>query len=88
MHYVYVLRSVQRSRILYWLLRKFTKAIRAAFARRVIRDLVPWTLEADLLRNLSGQADALGREKYLKSGDGRKFLRTQLRHYLSQEPLS
>lgn len=38
----------------------------------------PWTLiycEAYLDR-----ADALGREKYLKSGSGRRFLRTQLRH--------
>src|SRR2546428_11335806 len=27
-------------------------------------------------------ADALGREKYLKSGAGRKFLGSQLKHYL------
>jgi putative endonuclease len=33
------------------------------------------------------QRDALGREKYLKSGSGRKFLKAQLRHYLSEEPL-
>jgi len=32
------------------------------------------------------QEDALGRERYLKSGSGRRFLRAQLRHYLSQEP--
>jgi putative endonuclease len=30
------------------------------------------------------QADALGRERYLKSGSGRRFLRAQLRHYLAQ----
>lgn len=33
------------------------------------------------------QEDALGRERYLKSGSGRRFLRAQLRHYLLQEPL-
>jgi putative endonuclease len=33
------------------------------------------------------QADALGREKYLKSGAGRKFLKSQLRHYLIKNPL-
>lgn len=33
------------------------------------------------------QADALGREKYLKSGSGRKFLKTQLRNYLAKHPL-
>ena len=33
------------------------------------------------------QADALGRERYLKSGSGRKFLKTQLRNYLEKYPL-
>ena len=28
--------------------------------------------------------DALGREKFLKSGSGRKFLKKQLSHYLSE----
>ena len=40
----------------------------------------PWKLiyyEAYL-----NQEDALGRERYLKSGSGRRFLRAQLRHYL------
>jgi putative endonuclease len=44
----------------------------------------PWKLiyyEAYL-----NQEDALGREKYLKSGSARRFLRAQLRRYLSQEP--
>jgi putative endonuclease len=46
----------------------------------------PWKLiyyEAYL-----NQEDALGREKYLKSGSGRRFLRTQLSHYLLREPLA
>ena len=32
------------------------------------------------------QADALGRERYLKSGSGRRFLRAQLQHYLAKHP--
>jgi putative endonuclease len=28
------------------------------------------------------EEDALGREKFLKSGSGRKFLKNQMRHYL------
>lgn len=32
-------------------------------------------------------ADAEGRERYLKSGGGRRFLRAQLRHYLKRFPL-
>ncbi len=45
----------------------------------------PWKLiyyEAYL-----NQEDALGRERYLKSGSGRRFLRAQLKHYLLREPL-
>jgi hypothetical protein len=30
------------------------------------------------------QSDALGREKYLKSGAGRRFLKAQLRYYLAE----
>ena len=41
----------------------------------------PWRLiyyEAYLNQN-----DALGRERYLKSGSGRRFFKAQLRHYLA-----
>ena len=33
------------------------------------------------------EEDALGREKFLKSGSGRRFLKKQLRHYLAKHPL-
>jgi putative endonuclease len=33
------------------------------------------------------QADALGREKYLKSGSGRRFLAKQLTNYFKKYPL-
>lgn len=42
----------------------------------------PWKLiyfEAYLLRS-----DALGREKFLKSGSGKQFLKKQLRNYFEQ----
>jgi putative endonuclease len=42
----------------------------------------PWMLiyyEAYL-----NQTDALGRERYLKSGSGRRFLKAQLRNYLAE----
>ena len=32
------------------------------------------------------RADAEGRERYLKSGAGRRFLRKQLRHYFKEFP--
>jgi putative endonuclease len=33
------------------------------------------------------EADALGREKFLKSGGGRRFLKAQLTHHLAKHPL-
>ena len=33
------------------------------------------------------EQDALGREQYLKSGGGRRFLKNQLRCYLKKHPL-
>jgi len=33
------------------------------------------------------EEDALGRERYLKSGGGRRFLKHQSRHYLEKHPL-
>jgi putative endonuclease len=33
------------------------------------------------------EADALGREKYLKSGGGRRFLRAQLKNHLRKHPV-
>jgi len=33
------------------------------------------------------EEDALGRERYLKSGGGRRFLQSQLRNYLRRHPL-
>ena len=87
MHYVYVLRSVSDNGLYI--------GYSANLRRRLIEhnDGItfatsyrgPWKViyyEAYL-----EQADALGRERYLKSGSGRKFLKGQLRNYLSKHPL-
>jgi len=85
MHYVYVLRS-GKDRGFYIgysanLRKRFAQHIQGSAFATSYRG--PWKLiyyEAYLNRE-----DALGREKYLKSGSGRRFLKAQLRHYLSQE---
>lgn len=42
-----------------------------------------WNLiYAELYRN---KQDALGREKFLKSGSGKQFIRKQLKHYLGSQ---
>lgn len=32
------------------------------------------------------ESDAIGREQFLKSGGGRRFLKSQLKHHLSKNP--
>ena len=86
MHYVYVLRSAREDGLYIGysanLRRRFMQhsegTARATAHRR------PWTLiyyEAYL-----DPTDALGRERHLKSGAGRRFLKTQLTHYLQNHP--
>ena len=88
MHYVYVLRSVSD----HGLYIGYSANLRKRFSQHITGESFatshrgPWQLiyyEAYL-----NQADALGREGYLKSGAGRRFLKAQLRHYLSEQPLS
>ena len=86
MHYVYVLRSgrdhvfyIGYSSNLRRRLREHVEGNSFATSHRG-----PWKLvyyEAYL-----EQADALGREKYLKSGAGRRFLQLQLKNYLRKHP--
>jgi putative endonuclease len=83
MHYVYVLRSISDGGFYIGysanLRRRVAQHIEGAALATSYRG--PWKLiyyEAYL------EQTALGREKYLKSGGGRHFLRAQLRHYLER----
>jgi putative endonuclease len=87
MFYVYVLRSVTDNSLYIG----YSTNLRKRFAQHIQGDAFatsyrgPWKLiyyEAYL-----EQADALGRERYLKSGAGRRFLKAQLAHYLNKYPL-
>ena len=87
MHYVYVLRSA----LDHGLYIGYSANLRKRFAQHIQGSAFatsyrgPWKLiyyEAYL-----EQADALGRERYLKSGAGRKFLKSQLRNSLGKHPL-
>ena len=87
MHYVYVLRSVNDDGFYIG----YSANLRKRFQQHAQGDSFassyrgPWNLiyyEAYL-----EQADALGRERYLKSGAGRRFLKVQLGHYLRKNPI-
>ena len=87
MHYVYVLRSVTDAGLYIGystnLRRRFAQHNEgSAFAtsHRGPGKLIYYEAYIE-------QPDALARERYLKSGGGRKFLKSQLRHYLIKNPL-
>ena len=86
MHYMYVLRSVSDAGLYIGysanLRRRFAQHNEgSAFATsRGLWELIYYEAYIE-------QAGALGREKYLKSGAGRRFLKSQLRHYLIKNPL-
>jgi putative endonuclease len=86
MHYVYVLRSLRDDGFYVGyssnLRRRFRQHSEGNSFATSYRG--PWKLiyyEAYL-----EQADALGREKYLNSGGGRRFLQLQLKNYLKKHP--
>lgn len=86
MFYVYVLRSVA------------DKGCYIGFSTNLRRRLAEHQAGASFATSYRGpwqlvyyeayleQEDALGRERYLKSGSGRKFLKVQLGHYLARNP--
>ena len=86
MFYVYVLHSVE-DRGFYIgfstdLRRRMSEHKKdASFATKYRGPLTLIYYEADIDRQ-----DAEGRERYLKNGSGRRFLRQQLRHYLGKLP--
>ena len=87
MHYIYVLRSIADDGFYIG----YSANLRKRFRQHSQGDSFatsyrsPWKLiyyDAYL-----EQADALGRERYLKSGAGRRFLKSQLKEYLTKHPL-
>ena len=87
MHYVYVLRSSADNGFYIG----YSANLQKRFAQHVGGDSLatshrgPWKLiyyEAYI-----EQANAIGRERYLKSGAGRRFLRVQLANYLKKNPI-
>jgi len=87
MHYIYVLRSIADDGFYIGYSANLRKRLRQhsqgdSFATSYRS---PWKLiyyDAYL-----EQAYALGRERYLKSGAGRRFLKSQLKEYLTKHPL-
>ena len=86
MFYVYVLRSESDSGFYIG----FSTSLRARLRQHArgtsfaTKSRGPWKLI--YYEAYAEREDAEGREKFLKSGAGRRFLRAQLRHYLKRFP--
>ena len=87
MFYVYVLRSESDSGFYIG----FSTNLRARLKQHrdsesfATKSRGPWKLI--YYEAYTEREDAEGRERFLKSGAGRRFLRAQLRHYLRRFPL-
>jgi putative endonuclease len=87
MFYVYILRSQSDEGLYIGYSTNLRARLRAhrAGAALATSSRGPWKLiYYEAYRN---QADALGRERYLKSGSGRRFMKAQLRNYLAENPI-
>jgi putative endonuclease len=87
MFYVYVLRSESDAGLYIGFTTDLRRRLREHKAGEAFATSYrgPWRLvyyEAYL-----EEEDALGREQYLKSGGGRRFLVKQLKHYLQEHPI-
>jgi putative endonuclease len=82
MFYVYLLHSIADVGYSTDLKRRLSEHKQRASVATTHRQ--PWKLI--YYEAYTERADAEGRERYLKSGGGRRFLRRQLRHYLKKFP--
>lgn len=86
MFYVYILQSLKDGSLYIGFTPNLKQRVPKHNAKRVTstKDKVPWKLiyyEAYLERK-----DATGRENFLKSGAGWRFIKKQLKYYFSPKP--
>ena len=86
MHYVYVLQSASDSGLYIGYSSNLRRRLAEHQTGRAIATSYrgPWQLI--YYEAYTDEHDALGREKFLKSGAGRKHLQKQCRHHFAQAP--
>ncbi|PYL70033.1 MAG: excinuclease ABC subunit C [Verrucomicrobia bacterium] len=84
MFYVYVLRSETDSGLYIGYTRNLRARVKQHNSTNSFTTAHRSPLKLIYYEAYLNQADALGRERYLKSGGGRRFLKAQLRNYLAE----
>jgi putative endonuclease len=86
MHYVYVIRSVTDDGFYIGYSANLRKRLKQHLQGDSFATSYRGSWKLIYYEAYLEQADALGRERYLKSGAGRRFLRSQLKTYLCKNP--
>ena len=71
----------------HWLFNRLAPALDGTQRGRGTSNELPRSMESYYYEAYIEEADAIGRERYLKSGGGRKLLRSQLRNYFTKHRL-
>ena len=83
MYYVYVIKSIRDKQLYTGFTRDLEKRIQEHNAGRVPSTKERGPFELIYYEACLNEQDALAREKYLKSGMGKRYLRNRLRRFLS-----
>jgi putative endonuclease len=86
MHYVYVLRSLRDDGFYIGYSSNLRRRMRQHSEGSSFVTSYRGPLKLIYYEAYLEQADALGRERYLKSGAGRRFLQSQRKNYLRKHP--
>src|SRR5436190_17571971 len=71
----------------HWLFNRLAPALDGTQRGRVTNNELSRSMESHYSEPYVEEADAIGRERYLKSGGGRKLLRSQRRNYFTRHRL-
>ena len=81
MYYVYVLEEIDSKKLYIGFSTNLRQRIKTHDSKQV-RSTKYGNYKLIYYESYLHKADALGREKFLKGGSGRKYIHKQLRHYL------
>ncbi len=83
MYYVYILEETESKKLYIGFSADLKQRIRTHQSKKV-RSTKYGNYQLIYYESYLNKADALGREKFLKGGSGRKYIHKQLRHYLDE----
>ncbi len=87
MYYVYILKSIKDGKLYTGFTSNLKQRIKMHFDGEVDSTKLRLPLRLVYYEAYTEKEDAKGREEFLKSGSGKRFLKKQLRHYFAKNSL-